>query len=540
MVLLNSNTGNARVPIALSSTIGTDPRLPSHAARAGGFTAGAGDGTSWELRPVNRPSAFVLALILGAAPLAAQIPEREYARRREALAARTGDGVILALGAPEPAHDYLPFYQSSPFLYLTGFREPGAALLMVKRGNTFTSTMFVPPRDPASEVWTGARLGTSGVSERTGMAARPFDELMPVLDSVLRTASTLHVVGDLAPDAPFGTLSRDAQIIASVRQRFPTLRVADATGVVESLRGVKSAAELALIRKAVDITVTAHQEAMALIAPGMNEFEAQALIEYTFRRNGADRPGFASIVGSGPNSTTLHYNRNDRFMEAGDVVVIDIGASYRGYTADVTRTLPVSGTFSPAQREIYTIVRAAQSAAERQARPGMQTARMNDSATAVIAAGLARLGLIESPDATYDCGGDGTARCPQVSLYYMHGLGHGIGLDVHDPDQYAAGQIREGSVFTIEPGVYVRGELLSILPATPRNRALAAKIGPAVRRYANIGVRIEDDYIITEQGPEWISRAPREPDEVEAAMRGEYAGPRPRDAARIEWYRQTQ
>ena len=493
------------------------------------------------MRPVNRRSVLLCALVvLGAAPLAAQIPESEYARRREALAARAGDGVILALGAPEPAHDYLAFYQSSPFLYLTGFREPEAALVMVKRGNTLTSTMFVPPRNPASEVWTGARLGTAGVAERTGMRARPFEDLLPALDSVLRTASTLHVIGELAPDAPFGTLSRDAQLVAATRQRFPSLRVADATPVVESMRGVKSAAELALIRKAVDITVAAHREAMALVAPGINEFEAEALIEFTFRRNGADRPGFASIVGSGPNSTTLHYNRNDRFMEAGDVVVIDIGASYRGYTADVTRTLPVSGTFTPAQREIYAIVRSAQAAAERQARPGVETARMNDSATAVVAAGLARLGLIESPGATYDCDAGGATQCPQVSLYYMHGLGHGIGLDVHDPDQYAEGRIRSGSVFTIEPGIYVRGALLSILPGTARNRALAARIGPAVRKYADIGVRIEDDYIITDGGPEWISRAPREPDEVEAAMRGDYAGPRPRDPAMIEWYRQTQ
>ncbi len=493
-----------------------------------------------ETCPVNRLSALALLLMLFAKALPAQIPEAEYARRRAALAARTGDGVILALGAPEPTHDYLSFFQSSPFVYLTGFREPEAALLMVKRGNSLTSTMFVPPRDPASEVWTGARLGTAGVAAQTGMAARPFADLLPALDSLLRSATALHVVGELEPEAPFGTLPRDAQLVASMRKRFPSLRVADATGIVESMRGVKSAAELALIRKAVDITVTAHQEAMALIAPGMNEFEAQALIEYTFRRNGADRPGFASIVGSGPNSTTLHYNQNDRFMEAGDVVVIDIGASYRGYTADVTRTLPVSGTFSPEQREIYTIVRAAQAAAERQARPGVPTARMNDSATAVIAAGLARLGLIESPGATYDCDASGATRCPQVSLYYMHGLGHGIGLDVHDPDQYYEGTIKAGSVFTIEPGVYVRAQLLSILPQTTRNRALAAKIQPAVSRYANIGVRIEDDYIVTERGPEWISRAPREPDEVEAAMRGDYAGPRPRDAARIEWYRQTQ
>ena len=480
------------------------------------------------------------ALLLLAPPLAAQIPEREYAARREQLANSIGDGVTLVIGAPEPVHDYISFFQSPAFVYLTGFREPEAALLMVKRGGTLTSTMFVPPRDPAREVWTGARLGVDGVTTRTGMRARANDQLVPALDSALAEAAVLNVVGDFSPGSMFGAASPEARFVAGLRERFPNTRLNNATPIVDRMRGVKSAAEVALVRKAVELTVEAHREAMRLIEPGMNEFEAQALIEYTFRRNGADRPGFASIVGSGPNATTLHYNANDRFMEAGDVVVIDIGASYRGYTADVTRTLPVSGTFTPAQREIYGIVRAAQAAAERQARPGNPTARMNDSATAVIAAGLARLGLIESPRATYDCDGQAASQCPQVSLYYMHGLGHGIGLEVHDPDQYYEGTIRAGSVFTIEPGVYVRRQLLSILPSTPRNRALATRIRAAVERYADIGVRIEDDYIVTEQGPEWISRAPREPDEVEAAMRGTYAGPAPRDPARIDWYRQTQ
>ena len=475
-----------------------------------------------------------------AAPLAAQIPEAEYARRRQALAAQAGDGIILALGAREPARDYHEFVQSSPFVYLTGFREPEAALVMAVRGGTITSTMFVQPRNPAAEVWTGARLGTEGVTERTGMPARPHAGMMPFLDSLLRTATTLGIVGDLSSGETLGNLTPDTQLALSIRERFPDLQVRNLTPAVAALRGVKSPAEVELLRKAIDITVAAHREAMGLVEPGLNEFEAEAVIEYTFRRNGADRPGFASIVGSGPNATTLHYNRNDRFMEAGDVVVIDIGASYRGYTADVTRTLPVSGTFTPAQREIYTIVRAAQAAAERQARPGVPTARMNDSATAVIAAGLARLGLIESATATYDCDAQAASRCPQVALYYMHGLGHGIGLDVHDPDQYSAGTIREGSVFTIEPGIYVRRHLLSILPNTPRNRALAARLRAAVEKYADIGVRIEDDYLITEQGAEWLSRAPREPDEVEAAMRGAYQGPAPRDPARVEWYRRTQ
>ena len=289
---------------------------------------------------------------------------------------------------------------------------------------------------------------------------------------------------------------------------------------VQRLRGTKSATELACIRKAVSVTVEAQTNAMRATRSGAYEFELQALIEYTFRRAGADRPSFSTIVGSGPNSTTLHYNDNDRLMGDGDIVVMDIGASYHGYAADVTRTLPVNGTYSPAQRDIYQIVRDAQAAAEKEATLGAPASKMSVAASAVLAAGLARVGLIESPTATFDCGTDGTRKCPQLGLYYMHGLGHGIGLEVHDPDQYYFSQIiAPGSAFTIEPGIYVRENLLDILPKTPHNERVVNAIRAAHARYKNIGVRIEDDYVVTDKGVEWISRAPREMDEIEKIMK---------------------
>jgi Xaa-Pro aminopeptidase len=291
----------------------------------------------------------------------------------------------------------------------------------------------------------------------------------------------------------------------------------------------------------VSITADAQREAMRAIEPGMNEFEIQGLIEYTFRRNGADRPSFSTIVGSGPNSTTLHYNADDRFMNTGEVVVMDIGASYRGYAADVTRTVPISGTFTADQKAIYQIVRDAQAAAERQAKPGAKAELMSDSASAVLAAGLTRVGLIESPAATYDCGSaQQPQQCPQLGLYYMHGLGHGIGLEVHDPDQfYFTGTLAAGSAFTIEPGIYVRANLLEILPKTSRNDGLIAKLKPAIDKYRNIGVRIEDDYLITDRGLEWISKAPREIVEVEAMMKETLASSTKRDASKIDWYKRT-
>jgi Xaa-Pro aminopeptidase len=485
-------------------------------------------------------------MLLVPALLGAQ-SQPELAARRAAIVADMPDGALVALGAHEPAQDYLSFVQSPSFYYLTGFKEPDAALVVVKQGGHVTSsTMFVQPRLPSREVWTGARLGVEGIGRLTGMQGRSVADLAKVLDSLARSGIRFSVVGDFGGAAAgnplLATRSPDEQIFDHLKAAHAGVQVVPVNDAVEALRGTKSPTEQAFIRQAVDITVMAQREAMAAIEPGMNEFEIQALIEYTFRRNGADRPSFSTIVGSGPNSTTLHYNLDDRYIQAGEVIVMDIGASYKGYAADVTRTVPASGTFSPEQRAVYEIVRAAQAAAERQAKLGASARLMTDSSSAVLAGGLARLGLIESPTATYDCvANDPNRQCPQYRLYYMHGLGHGIGLEVHDPDQYyLTGVIAPGSAFTIEPGIYVREHVLEEMPDSPHNREIAAKLRAAVQRYRNIGVRIEDDYVATEKGVEWISRAPREIDEVEAAMRGTYAGPAKRDAGLVERYGKEQ
>jgi len=484
-------------------------------------------------------------LVVAAAQLRAQIPQAEYAQRRAALAAKIQDGVLLAIGSQEPAQDYLSFYQNESFMYLTGYNEPNAALVMRKRGGQTTATLFVEEKDAAAEVWTGKRFGPEGATKAAGIDARPVAQLRPVLDSLLNSAMQLYVVGNVQLGGRQGdeqrVLSPDDQFVRTIAAEHPSVKVSSANMQVLTLRGAKSPAELDLIRKAVAITVDAQGEAMRAIEPGMYEFEIQSLIEYTFRRNGAGRPSFSTIVGSGPNSTTLHYNADDRQMNAGEVVVMDIGASYRGYAADVTRTVPINGTFTPEQRAIYQVVRDAQAAAERQAKPGARAQVMSDSASAVLAAGLTRLGLIESPTATYDCGSaQQRQQCPQLELYYMHGLGHGIGLEVHDPDQfYFTGTLAAGSAFTIEPGIYVRENLVEILPKTQRNDALIAKLRPAVTKFRNIGVRIEDDYLITDQGLEWISRAPREANEVEALMRETLAGPPKRDSGKLDWYKRT-
>ena len=479
---------------------------------------------------IHRLSLAALMLI---APLSlpAQISQEEYRARRDTVLARTGDAIVLALGSPEPAEDYLSFFQNPSYAYLTGLREPQTALVMVRRGSERSSIFFVRPRDPATEVWSGSRLGVDGVARLTGAVGREYGDLPKVLDSLIAMKLPLHAIGDYS-SRPRMVMSADDQLVRALTAKHSGLTIQSANEIVADLRRTKSPAELDLLRKSIAITVDAQRVAMRLIEPGMNEFEVQALVEYTFRRYGSDRPGFATIIGSGPNSTTLHYNADDRFMNAGEMVVMDVGAAYRGYSADVTRTVPVNGTFTAEQRAIYQLVRDAQAAAEAAAKPGTQREALAGVAIQVLASGLARLGLTEGPNATYDCGG--SQRCPQWSLYYMHGLGHDIGLDVHDPE---SPEVSLGSAFTIEPGIYVRANTVDLIPDTPGNRATRDKLRRVVERYQNIGVRIEDDYLVTERGVEWVSRAPREIDEIEALMKGPFTGPAPRDAAKVEWYR---
>lgn len=465
---------------------------------------------------------------------AAQIAAEEYAQRRATLASRLPDGLFVIRGGISPVQDYLSFYQTNGFLYLTGYREPDAALVMNKQGGDTVWTLFVQTKIPAQEVWSGRRYGPDSASKATGLPTRPIGDFEPLVDSLLRTSPRLSYHADIAEGGD--TLNHDDRFLNALRQKHSGLQVVGANDLVTTMRSRKSAAEMDLIQRAAAISMEAHAEAARALEPDMNEFEIQALLEYTFRRYGGDRPAYASIVGSGPNSTVLHYNRDDRYMKAGDVLLIDAAASFGGYAADITRTFPVSGRFTPEQREVYQIVRDAQAAAERTAKPGASWRDVSRAASVVIAEGLARLGLIESATATYSCGSAQNPRqCPQASLYYMHGLGHGIGLAVHDPDQKDRQGIAVGSAYSIEPGIYVRQELLDIIPKAG-NEALLSRIAPAVRKYANIGVRIEDNYIVTDQGVKWISCVAREADEVEALMREPVKGPAVRDAERVSWY----
>ena len=491
------------------------------------------------IRPVFACT-VALALAAGASHAGAQIPsadlgipESEYVERRAEVADRVGEGVVLAFGGRSPVDDLGRFRQTPSFRWLTGYTRPNAVLLMVVRdGEPGAALLFEPAIDPRSYLYDGFPPDSAELFARTGLALRPLDALDATVDSLIDELPLL-VVSDVYSRDYLATdsLTRGRAFVSRLRDPesgIPEARIRSIDPLLDSLRLTKSEAEVALLREAIHITVDALETAMRVIEPGMNEGELEAVIEYSFRVLGAGGAGFGSIVGSGPNSTSYHYRANDRDMGAADVVVMDVGAIVDGYTADVTRTVPVDGTFSAEQAAIYEIVLAAQEAAVREIRPGAPVATGHDAMRRVIARGLARLGLIQSVDARIDPPWATPERCErsplvctQAFLYMAHGLGHGIGLEVHDVGGHSysfSGRFAEDEVLTVEPGIYVSEMLLDMLPDTERNRAFIAAVRDTVRRYADTGVRIEDDYLVTRDGVEWLSPAPRTVREIEATM----------------------
>ena len=461
--------------------------------------------------------------------LAAQISRAEYAARRDSVAVRIGDGVLVAFGGRTPVSDFGPFFQLPAFRYLTGYLHAEATLVMAVREGRGQSTLFVHRTAPRRSLYYGIEPDSAAIAAELGLISREAAALAGVLDSLARNGLPFHSLRDFeaADFAGNDSLTRGTAVMRTLAARHPGLQVRDAHPLVDRLRARKSPAELALIRKAGDISADGHAALMRQAAPGMHEYDFQAIVEYAFRRAGAERPAYGAIVGSGPKATELHYMKNRRTIQPGDVVVIDAGAEFDGYTADITRTIPLTGRFTPDQRALYQVVLDAQLAAERNSKPGMSMVAAVDSSVDIRARGLAALGLVESADAQYDPPWPADCRrnprtCLQSTLWTIHGITHGIGLEVHDPLQayYGDRRFAVGDAFTIEPGIYVTLRQLEILPDTPRNRAFAARVRAAVERFADTGVRIEDSYVITQRGLERISAGvPREIAEVEALMR---------------------
>jgi len=441
---------------------------------------------------------ITVALAAGAVRAEPDPPPEFFARHRAAFMERMEGGIAIFPAPPViPRNDdaEFPYRTDSDLWYLTGFTEPGAVAVLrpeASEGERFA--LFVPPRDPAAETWTGRRAGVEGARERHGAdLAWPVDSLGAVLARWLEETDVAYY--DASEDHPWAHAELDSTLGAWKASREGR-RVEDADAISNRLRSVKSDPEIESIERAVDLTVDAHRAAMAAIRPGMSERQVQALIEFVFRAGGSPRVGFGSIVGSGPNATILHYVENDRTMEAGDLVVIDIGAEWNHYTADVTRTVPVSGRFGPEQREVYEIVLAAQAAAIEEIRPGATVADVHAAAAGVVAEGLVRIGLLEGTPGENLASG-------AVRRFFMHGTSHWLGLDVHDVGSYERAFV-PGMVLTAEPGVYIPAGSDGVDP-----------------RWWNIGVRIEDDVVVTEDGHRVLSGdAPRTAAAIEALMVG--------------------
>jgi len=382
-------------------------------------------------------------------------PLSEYASRRARVAEQIKGGVLILFGQADS--EFVKFKQTDNFLYLTGFIEPDAVLVIDATGDKPEDTLFIRPRNPAEERWTGATMsaGADGQRETGVSAVRVLAELNSTVSSLLQRNARVF------------TEITDARSMNRLRGLAPSAKPQDIAPVVAGLRIRKAATELALLERTINITVAGHRAAAKAILPGAWEYEVEAALEFEFRRNGAERPSFPSIVGSGPNSTVLHYNASTRQMKAGELVVVDIGAEYSGYAGDVTRTYPVSGRFTPRQREIYEIVLEAQKRALEKVKPGATLQQVHRAAYE----------YIESK---------GFAR------EFPHGTSHYLGLYVHDvgdPDR----RLEPGMVLTVEPGIYIDKE--------------------------SLGVRIEDDVVVTDRGYRMLSNLPREIADIEAMMR---------------------
>ncbi|HEY4304013.1 MAG TPA: Xaa-Pro aminopeptidase [Gemmatimonadaceae bacterium] len=470
---------------------------------------------------------FLPLLAIATATAGAQISEREFAARRDSLAKRIDSGVVIAFGGRTLVADFGTFFQLPAFHYLTNFDEPDAAFVMVARKGVSKSTLFITPSDPRRAFYYGWRPDSASAKKDHNIDGRSFSALSAVVDSLAGTGLPIYTLDDFE-DADFAvadSLTRGKVFVRTLAAKYPSLVVKNAHPIVDQLRARKSAAEIALLKKAAEISSQGHR-AVLLSPEPQHEYELQAVLESNFIRLGASRPAYGSIVGSGINGTQLHYMKDRGVTKPGDVVVMDAAAEYEGYAADITRTIPVSGTFTAEQKQIYQIVRDAQAAAERNSKPGTLASVASDSAYVVRAKGLASLGLVESQDAQLDppwpanCQRQPT-QCTQAYFWMIHGISHGLGLAVHDPMQSSYGDrtYKPGDVFTIEPGIYISTRALDALPDTPKNRAFIAKVKAKVAKYENTGVRIEDDYVITETGLDRISSAPREIAEIEALMK---------------------
>jgi Xaa-Pro aminopeptidase len=432
-----------------------------------------------------------------------------FRARRERFIESIGGGVAVICAAPELVKSRdteIKYRQNSDFYYLTGFREPGVAVL-TPHDPAHRFTLFVRPRDPEKETWNGPRAGVDGAKERFGAdAAYPLDELDARLKELVEPADALwYALGsDEAMDRRLTGYLRDWRLRAPRTGKGPA-DVLDPARVLDEMRVIKEPGEIDAMRRACEVSARAHVRAMRMTRPGVGEWEIAAAMDALFRAESFDgAPAYPSIVGSAANATILHYTVNGRRVEDGELVLIDAGAEVGMYCGDITRTFPANGRFTPAQRRVYDAVLAAEEAAIAMVRPGVTLGQIHEATRDRLIASMVELGLLAGEV-------EELAKGEEFKRYYMHQTGHWLGLDVHDAGLYKPRggdwlPLRPGMVFTIEPGLYV--------PAGDEQ---------APEELRGIGVRIEDDVVVTDDGCEVLTRGvPVAPEEIEALVGADY------------------
>jgi Xaa-Pro aminopeptidase len=427
----------------------------------------------------------------------------EFAARRKQLLEAIGDGVAVFPSAPLALRNHdveHPYRQDSDLYYLTGFDEPESVLLLSNQHEEHRVVLFVRPKKREREIWDGPRAGVEGAVETFGAdVAFPIDELPKKLPDYLGDVERIHYRLAQNDDA-------DAKLFDCLNQlrRGARRGVAAPEAIIDSsvhlheMRLRKSNGEIATMRRAAEITTEAHLRAMAITRPGMREYEIDAELLHVFRKHGSQRPAYESIVGSGPNATILHYRAGNRVMNDSELVLIDAGCEYDYYASDVTRTFPVNGRFSDEQRAVYEVVLHAQKAGIDAVKPGVTLKDIHDGAVRSITEGLVGIGLLKGDV-------DSLVEEKKYEPFYMHRTSHWLGMDVHDVGRYNVGgehrHLEPGFVLTVEPGIYIANDAEDV-----------------DERWRGIGIRIEDDVVVTKAGHEVLTDGiPKEIEDVEAA-----------------------
>jgi Xaa-Pro aminopeptidase len=490
------------------------------------------------------------------APPAPKISESdrlaELRARRQEVMKRMGDKAIMVLFGAEPRVytndvDY-PYRQENNLYYLTGVKQEGATLVLIPGAARTREILFMPERNPSRETWTGHMLSAdeararSGVQEvwdsvllsgffaslapraeqtlaKRGSAQKPDAKIaeqwrtdfQALIDAIKSDQAELYLLAP-APNRDLREYQQEYDFSERIKAASAGLKIKSAFPIFAEMRQVKSTWEQKLMQHAVDITAEAFHRVYAIAAPGMHEYELQAEFEYTFRRRNADNWGYPCIVGGGTNATTLHYETNQDALEDNGLLLMDCAAEYDHYSADITRTIPINGKFSKEQADIYRIVYEAQEEAFKNARPGNfmsgtdPKTSVHGRSAEVIKEGLFRLGLITSKDNN------------EYRTWFMHGTSHWLGMNVHDVGG-GGKALAPGMIFTVEPGIYIRPDALDYLPKTPENERFIMAVRPAFEKYKGIGVRIEDDVLVTTGDPVVMSAGiPRKLEDVEATM----------------------